>query len=514
VVVALLGLPAAWLSVPGFKEWVEGLGEKKVAVSGDPVIDSQSRKLEELKKGTPPPTESQLAEALAPLFTRPAFYRGIREEDWRTFLYVLCRTRLLLEEYEGDFKNSATVRMHIDSAIMRMVALQNEVATIYGPNFRISEHIRRYVDNEEKFLNELPKVREDPTPQFFDARDREIASIRSDLQDAGLVDKVLPAAPQPVGERPKAVAGASKVMAENLTTPSVNEKRTSTPTTSARKDYQPPTEELAKPAFDQFTSDPAKPRAGEPVTLHWSVRNADRVTLQPFGVALEPTGMRSFTACGDSDISLDATSGTESARKSIAVETPKEAAGMRYGDDSLVTAARPFKIGLFSPFSGMAAAFDPRNGTIGLIDERMWRVQPQRRQFELEGSEGGFRIVPEASDFKGFYLVVKGTELTLRKPPSSNNCERDWFMKAATFVPRAREYRNSDNVQNVTPPPNFWLRLESKLRGGYYVLLDEGGPRLSQEPTSLDATPAFRKSSAIVIALDSQAEMMFKSLHR
>ncbi len=57
------------------------------AKTGDDVIDRAVAKLASLKGLPRPPSESQWAEALAPLFTRQAFY-DIRQEDWRYFLYL------------------------------------------------------------------------------------------------------------------------------------------------------------------------------------------------------------------------------------------------------------------------------------------------------------------------------------------------------------------------------------------------------------------------------------------
>lgn len=259
-----------------------------------------------------------------------------------------------------------------------------------------------------------------------------------------------------------------------------------------------------KLAVDKFTANPSKPIVGEPVILHWDVRNADSIVLQPFDRTVESTGTTTLTVCGDSDLVLEAKRGARTERKSIPVETPTAAEEMQSGDDEIIKLAEPFTIGLFNPFTGMAAAFDPKTGRIVLVDEQRWRASPRLRQFALRSSKDGIAIVPVASDFNDYYLAVSGNELTLRKPPPSGSCELDWFRKAATFVPRSGKYQGADNR---FPPPKYYLRLESKLRGGYYVLLD-GNPRLSKEPTSIDATPSFRKNSAILIQNDSQADMM------
>jgi hypothetical protein len=150
----------------------------------DDVIDRVLANLSSLKQLQRPATQSQLAETLQPLFNRPAFY-GIREDDWRYFLYALCRTRLILEEYVGQFQ-SPTVRADIGQAIKRMVTLQNDVSQLYGKNFSVTDHIDRYIHDKHAFVDNLPKLETNPSPQFFDARDKQISEIRGLLKEAGL----------------------------------------------------------------------------------------------------------------------------------------------------------------------------------------------------------------------------------------------------------------------------------------------------------------------------------------
>src|SRR5262249_11501224 len=157
---------------------------------------------------------------------------------------------------------------------------------------------------------------------------------------------------------------------------------------------------LSNPVVDEFTSDPAKPKAGEFVTLRWSASKAESLTLLPWGITVESMGARTFTACGGSDIVLEATLGTERAQNAILGETVKEAESMQDGDSRLVENLLLFKVGLFNPYSGMAASFDSRTGRIDLIDANAWRREPKRREFVLELSKSGFRIRPNASDFR------------------------------------------------------------------------------------------------------------------
>jgi len=152
--------------------------------TGDAVIDRVIANLAELQRLDRAPAESRLAEVLAPLFNRPAFY-GMTEGDWRFFLYPLCRTRLMLEQHVGSFKSHPEVREKITLAIQTMVEVQNSVAKLYGPNFSISQHISRYINTQKDFTDNLPPIVESPTVQFIQDRDQQIRRIRELLRSAG-----------------------------------------------------------------------------------------------------------------------------------------------------------------------------------------------------------------------------------------------------------------------------------------------------------------------------------------
>ena len=156
-----------------------------LAKTGDAVIDRVQANLAELKQLDRAPAESRIAAILAQLFDRPAFY-GIREGDWRYFLYPLCRTRMLLEEQVSDFKSNPDARAKIDQAIRLMVQLQNTVARLYGPTFSIADHLNRHAGSVKDFDANLPPVIENPTVVFFDERDAQIRQIRQLLREAGL----------------------------------------------------------------------------------------------------------------------------------------------------------------------------------------------------------------------------------------------------------------------------------------------------------------------------------------
>jgi len=84
---------------------------------------------------------------------------------------------MLLEECEGQFKSKPEVRNDIGLAIQKMVQLQNEVARLYGPTFSIRDHISRYIRNKNAFIDNLPPVVANMTPEYFEARDRDIREL-------------------------------------------------------------------------------------------------------------------------------------------------------------------------------------------------------------------------------------------------------------------------------------------------------------------------------------------------
>lgn len=157
------------------------------SLTGDNTIDLVLRNLNSLeRKGRANITDIELSTTLTPLFNRPAFY-GIREESWEYFLFPLCKSRLILEHYQAYFK-SPVVRTEIGKAVQKMVILQNAVATIYGPNFSITQHVKLHIGNSESFISKLPKRMLEPDYKFFTDRDATIKQIKTILKSIGLAD--------------------------------------------------------------------------------------------------------------------------------------------------------------------------------------------------------------------------------------------------------------------------------------------------------------------------------------
>jgi hypothetical protein len=158
---------------------------KSVETTGDEVIDKTLARLS-LSTSSTVVSEYELTEVLATLFTRPAFY-DIREENWKYFLFVLCKTRLILEDNIHYYKSSPDVRADLYKAIRIMVQLQNDMKQIYGPTFSPTEHIRLYINNRDAFINKL-RIISKPDNKFFEERNNTIKELRNILCPIGLID--------------------------------------------------------------------------------------------------------------------------------------------------------------------------------------------------------------------------------------------------------------------------------------------------------------------------------------
>lgn len=166
---------------------VKSVSANQLDATGDTTIDRVLQELKQLESSGSRISESALLQTLKSLFNRPAFY-DIREESWDYFLYPLCVSRLLLENYIRFLKSSPQVRQSLGQVIRLMVELQNDVARIYGPAFSITDHIARYITNRDGFIDSLPPIVESPDYQFFNQRNETIREIRDILRPLGLVD--------------------------------------------------------------------------------------------------------------------------------------------------------------------------------------------------------------------------------------------------------------------------------------------------------------------------------------
>jgi hypothetical protein len=157
----------------------------RVERTGDPVIDRVLERLALLNRQTGPAPEDQIAAALAPLFERPAFSAGMRQEDWTHFLYILCRTASIVEEYTDRFRSNPDGRNKLALANQKMTSLEQKIGKLYGPTFSVTDHVARYLKSRDQFIGTLT-VMEQPTAEFFAGIDRDIQEIRSIVREAGL----------------------------------------------------------------------------------------------------------------------------------------------------------------------------------------------------------------------------------------------------------------------------------------------------------------------------------------
>ena len=129
-------------------------------------------------------SEADLSQTLAPLFNRREFY-GVSAGDWQALLYPLFRTQVLLEQNLENFKSNPLVRDSLTQANRRMAMLEDRVAVLYGPNFRLSDNIRDYGASVGLFKSHLPAVIDAPSAEVLAACDEDIKVVRSLIRKAG-----------------------------------------------------------------------------------------------------------------------------------------------------------------------------------------------------------------------------------------------------------------------------------------------------------------------------------------
>jgi hypothetical protein len=159
--------------------------------TGDDVIDSVLQKLSLLEKKGGRISEAELVDTLKPLFSRSAFY-DISQDNWNLFLFPLCRTRLILDQYKPYFRTHKEIRDAIHQVVQEMAQLEREVAKIFVPGFSITDHINRYRDDKGEFTNNLPShaIRGNDYHGFMEIRNKTINKIREILLPVGFVDMV------------------------------------------------------------------------------------------------------------------------------------------------------------------------------------------------------------------------------------------------------------------------------------------------------------------------------------
>jgi len=151
--------------------------------TGDSVIDRVTDNLARLRRSGQM-SEADLSQTLAPLFNRREFY-GVSAGDWQALLYPLFRTQVLLEQNLENFKSNPLVRDSLTQANRRMAMLEDRVAVLYGPNFRLSDNIRDYGASVGLFKRHLPAVIDAPSAEVLAACDEDIKVVRSLIRKAG-----------------------------------------------------------------------------------------------------------------------------------------------------------------------------------------------------------------------------------------------------------------------------------------------------------------------------------------
>lgn len=157
-----------------------------LTTTGDKIIDDVIMNLHQLPDH---PQDADIRESLKPLFNRPAFYASRGRGDWNYFLYAVCRTRLLLETNQNRFDLPAN-RSAISQAVQRMAILQDLAAQLYGNDFSLSSHIKKYADDSTSFINKLPNLTNTPNDTLIEKVNDNISEMRKNLKKYGFVDSL------------------------------------------------------------------------------------------------------------------------------------------------------------------------------------------------------------------------------------------------------------------------------------------------------------------------------------
>jgi hypothetical protein len=139
--------------------------------TGDAGIDAVQQSLNQLTSGPSDPPDQSVLDAIAPLFTRAAFF-PYPTGDPRRQLYVICRVRIILEDIVPLIKDKDKSE-RVQEAIKLLGGMQVDVSQAF-PGFDVTGNIHDHVGNEDAFLdafNNTKVVVWDKT-EFFNRLDR------------------------------------------------------------------------------------------------------------------------------------------------------------------------------------------------------------------------------------------------------------------------------------------------------------------------------------------------------
>src|SRR5262249_9803503 len=113
--------------------------------TGDAVIDGVRDTLAALKAREY--TESELANALAPLFARSAFDPDATTDSWPHFLYIVVKSRTILEDNIHYFRSNPQLRDDLLRGVVKdLLDLQRQAVPLFGPAFVADDYIARYIN--------------------------------------------------------------------------------------------------------------------------------------------------------------------------------------------------------------------------------------------------------------------------------------------------------------------------------------------------------------------------------
>jgi hypothetical protein len=148
----------------------------KSYLSGDSQLERIQNDLKKMSASPQQPTESEVIGELKQLFDRPAFILE-NTESIQQLLYDICASRLIIQQNLHFFKDGDNLRK-LTKTVEILAHMHTHVGEMLENNLNVSEHIQRYINNQQVFLAKLPGEK---TPRNFAKRDQDLDQINAVL---------------------------------------------------------------------------------------------------------------------------------------------------------------------------------------------------------------------------------------------------------------------------------------------------------------------------------------------
>lgn len=154
-------------------------------MTGDLQIDKTLAALNALA-ATRNVTDGQRIQALQHQFYKPV-YQNLLEDSPERALFAFCQAKTLLHRYGDDFA-AADVRRAILEATQNLIALQNQLASLFGSGFQPQQQCDAHRASLADYLSAMPKrINDRLVGEQFENATKTLAHLRAKLQVVGLM---------------------------------------------------------------------------------------------------------------------------------------------------------------------------------------------------------------------------------------------------------------------------------------------------------------------------------------